>query len=86
MDPADQDIDLERTRPTKVFFDNQSARELAMNPVHHQRLKASDIKYHWIRDMVASKAIMLIDVRASSTRSSPACNLRHVVASMHAWF
>ena len=31
-----KDINLERTRPTKVFIDNKSGRQLAMNPVHHQ--------------------------------------------------
>ena len=41
-----KDIDLERSRPTKVYIDNQSARQLAMNPVHHQRSKHIDIKYH----------------------------------------
>ena len=45
-----KDIDLERFRPTKVHIDNQSARQLAMYPVHHQRSKHIDIKYHWIRD------------------------------------
>ena len=49
-----KDIDLERTCPTKVFIDNQSARQLAMNQVHHQRSKHIDIKYHWIRDKVAA--------------------------------
>ena len=41
-----KDIDRERSRPTRVFIDNQSARQLAMNPVHHQRSKHIDIKYH----------------------------------------
>ena len=36
-----KDNDLERSRPTKVFIDNQSARQLAMNPVHHQCSKHS---------------------------------------------
>ena len=52
-----KDIDLERSRPTKVFINNQSARQLAMNPVHHQRSKHIDIKYHWIRDKVAAQEI-----------------------------
>ena len=38
-----KDIDLKRSRPTRVYIDNQSARQLAMNPVHHQRSKHIDI-------------------------------------------
>ena len=55
-----KDIDLKRSRPTKVFIDNQSARQLAMNPVHHQRSKHIDIEYHWIRDKVAAQKIELV--------------------------
>ena len=54
-----KDINLEHTRPTKVFIDNQSARQLTMNPVHYHHI---DIKHYWIRDMVAYKAIELIHV------------------------
>ena len=56
-----KDLDLEH-RPTRVFIDNSSARQLAMSPVHHQRSKHIDIKYHWIRDMVAAKVVILIHV------------------------
>jgi hypothetical protein len=31
-------------------------------PVHHQRSKHIDIKYHWIRDMVSSATVKLIDM------------------------
>ena len=64
-----KNIDLEPTRPTKVFFDNQSARQFAMNPVHHQRSKHIDIKYHWIREIVALKAIELIHVPTTEQRA-----------------
>ena len=47
-----KDLGLERTRSTPVYIDNQSAHQLVENPVHHQRSKHIDIKYHWIRDMV----------------------------------
>jgi hypothetical protein len=49
-----KDLGLERTLPTRVHIDNKSARQLAENPVHHQRSKHIDIKYHWIRDMMVS--------------------------------
>jgi hypothetical protein len=33
----------------KLFVDNQSAIALVKNPVHHDRSKHIDIKYHYIR-------------------------------------
>jgi hypothetical protein len=47
-----KDLQLQRSKATKVFIDNKSARDLALNPVYHQRSKHIDIKYHWIRDQV----------------------------------
>ena len=38
-----KDLGLERTLPTSVHIDNKSARQLAENPVHHQRSKHIDI-------------------------------------------
>ena len=32
-----------------LYVDNQGALALAKNPVHHQRSKHIDIKYHFIR-------------------------------------
>ena len=39
-----------------------SARQLAYYPVHHPRSKHIDIKYHWIRDMMANHAVELVQV------------------------
>ncbi|XP_073362618.1 uncharacterized protein [Aegilops tauschii subsp. strangulata] len=36
----------------KLFVDNQAAIALSKNPVHHDRSKHIDIKYHYIRDCV----------------------------------
>ena len=86
-------LHLERSRPTKVFIDNQSARQLAMNPVHHQRSKHIDIKYHWIRDKVAAQEIELVHVPTTEqradflTKTLPADVFwRHAVAIMHATY
>jgi len=35
--------------PVTIYEDNQGAIALAQNPVHHQRSKHIDIKYHFIR-------------------------------------
>ena len=86
-----KDIDLERSRLTKVYIDNQSAKQLAMNPGHHQRSKHIDIKYHRIRDKVAAQEIELVQVPTTEQRADfltkplPADVFwRHAVAIMHA--
>ena len=33
-------------------YDNQSCMKLSENPVFHEKLKHTEIKYHYIRDMV----------------------------------
>ena len=39
-------------KPTPFFLDNQSAQDLAVNPVFHKRSKHSAIKFHWVREHV----------------------------------
>jgi hypothetical protein len=60
---------LEHTLLTRVHIDNKSARPLAENQVHHQRLKHIDIQFHWIRDMVADATVQLIDVPTEDQRA-----------------
>ena len=53
--------DLGETPETKkISCDNQSAIELAKNPVHHQRSKHIDIKYHFIREKVKDEVFELV--------------------------
>jgi hypothetical protein len=52
-----------------VLIDNKSARQLAENPVHHQRSKHIDIKFHWIRDMVSAQTVKLVDVPTEDQRA-----------------
>ena len=42
-----------------LYVDNQSAIALAKNPVHHQRSKHIDIRYHYIRDEIKRESIRL---------------------------
>jgi hypothetical protein len=47
------DLDLQDpNKPTTLFIDNESARSLAHNPVHHARSKRIDVKFHWLREQV----------------------------------
>ena len=44
---------------TNIFVDNQGAIALAKNPIHHQRSKHIDVKYHYIRDQILENNITL---------------------------
>jgi hypothetical protein len=43
--------------PVVLYVDNQGAIALAKNPVHHQRSKHIDIKYHFIREKLQSNVV-----------------------------
>jgi hypothetical protein len=53
--------DMKGCAPSTVtlYADSQSAIALAKNPVHHQRSKHIDIKYHFIRSEIHDKIIDL---------------------------
>ena len=44
---------------TTMFQDSQGFIELAKNPSHHSRMKHINIKFHHVRDAVATKKIHL---------------------------
>ena len=48
-----------QNKSTNIFFDNKYAIPLTKNPVFHGRGKHIDIKYHYIRDLVKDKEIMV---------------------------
>lgn len=48
-----------QTSPTIIFVDNQSAIALAQNPIHHQRSKHIDVRYHFIREKIKEGQIEL---------------------------
>ena len=56
------DIQGSTTGVVSLYADNQGAIALAKNPVHHQRTKHIDIRYHYIREHVRSGEIKLIYV------------------------
>ena len=47
----DQDV------PVTIFEDNQGAIALAKNPVHHNRTKHIDVRFHFIREQIVSNCI-----------------------------
>ena len=48
--------------PVTIFVDNQGTIALSKNPVHHNRFKHIDIKYHFIRENVKDEKVNLIYV------------------------
>ena len=42
-----------------LYVDNKGAIDLAKNPVHHQRSKHVDIKYHYIRSKILDGSFVL---------------------------
>jgi hypothetical protein len=45
--------------PTVIHCDNQSCVKLSENPVSHDKSKHVEIKYHYIRDTVQRKAVLV---------------------------
>ena len=45
--------------PTVIYCNNKSTISLTMNPVYHGRSKHIDIKFHFIRDLVKDKEIVI---------------------------
>ena len=39
-------------RPIRIYCDNKSAKDLAENPIHHDRTKHIDIRFHRIREFI----------------------------------
>jgi hypothetical protein len=45
--------------PSHLYIDNQSALTVAKNPEHHGRMKHLDLRYFWLREKVAQRAIQV---------------------------
>ena len=45
--------------PVVLFVDNKGAIDFGKNPVHHQRSKHIDIKYHFIRSKIQDSQFVL---------------------------
>ena len=47
----------------QLKIDNKSAIELSKNPVHHERSKHIDLRYHYIRECVELGRVDVVHVR-----------------------
>eukprot|EP00253_Pinus_taeda_P014700 PITA_14700 len=46
----------------RIDFDSQSAIFLAKNPTYHSKTKHIDFQYHFVRDMIEEKKVLLVKV------------------------
>eukprot|EP00253_Pinus_taeda_P023373 PITA_23373 len=46
----------------RIDYDNQSAIFLAKNPTYHSKTKHIDVQYHFVRDMIEDKKVLLVKV------------------------
>jgi hypothetical protein len=54
-----KDVKHELDNIKVLYEDNQGAIQLADNPRHHNRSKHIDVKYHYIRELVANQSVQL---------------------------
>lgn len=54
-----REVTGESVTPVTLFNDSQSAHKLVLNPVHHNRTKHIDTRFHFIREKVADGTIVI---------------------------
>ena len=53
------DLEVEYSDPIPIYCDNTSAISVSKNHVLHSKTKHIPIKYHFLREQVANKAVQL---------------------------
>jgi hypothetical protein len=56
------DIQVEYDEPIPIYCDNTSAISISKNPMMHSKMKNIPIKYHFLREQVTKKNIILVYV------------------------
>ena len=59
------DMGMSVNSATQLWEDNQGAIDLSKNPKHHNRTKHIDVAYHFTRERIVSKEIMVDYVQSS---------------------
>lgn len=57
------ELHLKQEQPTRLYVDNQSAIAIAKNPVYHDRSKHIDVRFHFLRELVAAQEVALVHVK-----------------------
>lgn len=53
------ELQIEQSKPTVIYEDNQSAISMAQNAQFHERMKHIDIRHHFVREKVNDGTIEL---------------------------
>lgn len=48
-----KELGYEQVEPTKIYEDNQACISVAQEPKEHKRMKHIDVKYNFLRDIIA---------------------------------
>lgn len=72
------ELGVQQEPKSVVFCDNQSALHLIKNTAYHERTKHIDVRYHFIREAVSERDIL---VKKVSTHDNPADMLTKPVTS-----
>ena len=65
------ELKIPQPMSTEIRIDNKSAIELAKNPVHHERSKYIDVRFHFIREHVKDKDVHLRHVASTDQIAQP---------------
>jgi hypothetical protein len=58
-----QELKCPQLELTKILVDNNSAIELAKNPIHHERSKYIDVRFHSIREHIKNEKVWVVNVQ-----------------------
>jgi hypothetical protein len=75
-------IRLTQVSPTPLLCDNQGSIVLSEDPSFHARVKHVDIKYHYIRERVAKKELILRYVEGTKNLADAFTKLRSIFPSI----
>ena len=59
-----QDLHIKQVSPMKLYCDNKAARDIAHNPVQHDRTKHVEVDKHFIQEKLEVKLIEVPHVRS----------------------
>jgi hypothetical protein len=54
-----ESISIKMVKPITIFEDNTGCINIANNPINHKRTKHIDIKYHFTREQIQNKVIIV---------------------------
>jgi hypothetical protein len=60
-----QEVKLPQLEATEIRVDNKSVIELAKNPMHHERRKHIDVRFHSIQEHIKNGEVQVVYVQSN---------------------